>query len=246
MLTIFGILLLCTATVKADQLVFDLSGDETRLPFGVDVDVAHDNNYQPGATYQQLYSRAEFPGRVRLTQVAFASGLVSGTPGVATHDFVVRLGTAATRVSAPQAVFDVNRGPDLMIVFAGPLSSMQRRDGSFDLLIRLAAPFDYDPQAGDLLFDVVLNTPTGYMGDGDLYFMAGDSDSVSSVFSTVASPVGTLDEQFRYGLRTRFTFTPAQVETVPAPNRQRWCSSAPGWRECTPPPSERSALTKLE
>lgn len=216
---IFGILLLCAATtvVMADQLVFDLSGDETRFPFGVDADVARDKNYQAGGTYQQLYSRTKFPGRVRLTQVAFASEPTSGAPGVATYDFVLRLGTAATSVSAPQAVFDANRGPDLMTVFAGPLGSMQRRDGSFDLLIGFAAPFDYDPQAGDLLLDVVFGAPTDYAGAGDLYFVAGDSEDVSSVFSTVPSPVGRLDTQFRYGLRTRFTFMPVQEEPVPAP-----------------------------
>ncbi|MEJ7711719.1 MAG: hypothetical protein WKF84_18100 [Pyrinomonadaceae bacterium] len=46
-------------------------------------------NYQAGGTYQQFYSRARFPGRVRLTQVAFASAPAVGTSGVASYDFVL-------------------------------------------------------------------------------------------------------------------------------------------------------------
>ncbi|MEJ7711720.1 MAG: hypothetical protein WKF84_18105 [Pyrinomonadaceae bacterium] len=120
-------------------------------------------------------------------------------------------------MSAPQAVFSANRGADLMTVFAGPLSSVQRRDGTFDLLISFETPFDYNPRAGDLLLDVVISAPTGYTGS-DLYFIAGASDDVSSVFSTTPSPVGILDEEFRYGLRTRFTFTSAAAAApIPEP-----------------------------
>lgn len=208
-----ALLLFCASAARADQLVFDLSGSENRFPFGVDDDVASENSYQAGGTYQQLYSRGRFPGRVRFTQVAFASAF--GTPGAASYDFVLRLGTAATPVSAPQAVFGANRGADLTTVFAGPLVSVQRRDGTFDLLISFETPFDYDPRAGDLLLDVVLGAPTGYTGS-ELYFIAGASDDVSSVFSVGPSPVGILDEEFRYGLRTRFTFTPASAP-VPEP-----------------------------
>lgn len=208
-------LLLCASVVRADQLVFDLSGSENRFPFGVDDDTASENNYQAGGTYQQLYSRGRFPGRVRLTQVAFSSAPAFGKPGVASYDFVLRLGTAATPVAAPQDVFSANRGADLMTVFGGPLVSMQRRDGTFDLLIIFETPFDYDPRAGDLLLDVVIGAPTDYTGS-DLYFIAGASDDVSSVFSTTSSPVGVLDEEFQYGLRTRFTFTPASA-AIPEP-----------------------------
>lgn len=208
-----ALLLFCTSVAKADQLVFDLSGSETRLAFGVD-DI-DDLNYQAGGTYQQFYSRAKFPGRVRLTEVAFASAPLIGTPGVASYNFVLRLGTAAKSVSAPEELFSANRSADLMTVFAGPLSSVQRRDGTFDLLISFETPFDYNPQAGDLLLDVVIGAPTDYTGS-DLYFLAGASDDISSVFSTTPSPVGILDEEFRYGLRTRFTFT-SQAAPVPEP-----------------------------
>lgn len=213
-LTILSALLLFCATVaKADQIVFDLSGSETRFAFGVDdIDTI---NYQAGGTYQQFYSRAKFPGRVRLTEIAFASAPLVGTSGVASYDFALRLGTAATSVSAPQKIFSANRSSDLMTVFAGPLSSVQKRDGTFDLLISFDEPFDYDPRAGDLLLDVVIGAPTEYTGS-DLYFVAGASEDVSSVFSTTSSPVGILDEEFRYGLCTRFAFTSAAV-TAPVP-----------------------------
>lgn len=211
-LAIFSALLFCDAAVRADQIVFDATGEANRLPFGVDSDNTSLNS-QAGATYQQLYNRQLFSGRVRITQVAFASApLMSGSPGTASYDFTLRLGTAATSVSAPRPMFNANRGPDLTTTFAGPLRSEQRSDGTFDFLIPLETPFDYDPRRGDLLLDVMLNSATVY-GGGDLYFIAGASEDVASIFSAGSFSPDALDDQFRYGLRTQFTFTPAAVPT---------------------------------
>lgn len=203
-------LLFFAAAARADQIVFDAAGGENRFPFGVD---AASVNYQAGATYQQLYNRQKFTNRVRIMQVAFASAATNGgSPGVASYNFSLRLGTAATAVAAPQPKFDANRGADLTTVFAGPLISAQRQDGTFDFLITLETPFDYDPRRGDLLLDVVLNRATAYDGS-DLYFVAGASPDVSSVFSASALPPDALDKEFQYGLRTRFAFTPAPTHT---------------------------------
>ncbi len=83
LLIAFAALTLSTPAVKADEIVIGGAGDgSNRFPFGLDTTRP---NYLPGAPYQQLYNRARFPGPVTITQIAFASSSVQGTPGTATY-----------------------------------------------------------------------------------------------------------------------------------------------------------------
>ncbi len=196
----------------ADQVVIGASDSANRFPFGVDSVATI--NYQAGSTYQQFYSRNRFTAPVKITQLSFASSSKIGMPGTAHYDFNLRLGTAATPIAAPSSRFSQNRGGDLTTVFSSQLTAILTRSDTFDLVIDLATPFSYDPRRGDLLLDVTINKPTTYSGS-DLYFVAGVSDDLASIFNNKASEDGIIDEEFRYGPLTRFTTETAA--TIPEP-----------------------------
>lgn len=189
-------------------------GFVNRSPFGRDELL--EPNYQAGATYQQFYDRNRFAGPITITQVAFASAFIPGTSsGTAGYDFVVSLGTVAPQL-APFANFSANRdrAADFAHVFAGPLITELTRTDTFDLQIDLAAPFVYDPQAGDLMLDVVLNSATTFTGNR-LYFIASVGPEMSVVVNAAPALIGRVETG--YGLRTRFTFTPDDPAPIPEP-----------------------------
>jgi len=166
--------------------------------------------YQPGAIYQQIYSRTRFSGSVTITQIAFASMNRLGTTpgGDVTENLIISLGTAAaTSLDATSATFASNRGGPLTEVFSGRLVSTPALDGTFDLVFNLTNPFTYNPANGDLLLEMTTILSTTYTG-GLLVFEAGFSSDVRRVSNPFASPSGTV---LNYGLRTQFTSGPTAV-----------------------------------
>ena len=201
---------------RADTIIIgsDSGGYLNRAPFGTDELLGP--NYQAGATYQQFYDRSSFAGFITITQVAFASARFHGaSSGTATYDFVVSLGTVTPQL-APYANFSANRdrAANFANVFAGSLTTELTRTDAFDLQIDLATPFVYDPQAGDLMLDVVLNSATTFTGNR-LYFVASVGPELSVLVNAAPSPIGRVE--INYGLRTRFTFTPDEPAPVPEP-----------------------------
>jgi hypothetical protein len=98
-------------------------------------------------------------------------------------------------------------GPDYASVFNGSFTAQMAEDGTFDLVFDLA-PFDYDPAAGDLLLEVLVNTPT-IPSARTLHF---EFDFLLPDTSRVFQVPGTGVNVQNHGLLTRFTIT-----TVPEP-----------------------------
>lgn len=132
--------------------------------------------------YQQVYLASEFgTGAVSITDLAFRPDVIQTNPFTANlANVVVRLSTTSITPQAFPIAFDDNIGADELEVFSGPLGFSSAPSGSpagFDLVIPFAAPFDYDPAAGNLLVEI-LNTsawsvsPSPEIGFLDLYFQA--------------------------------------------------------------------------
>lgn len=213
---VWGALCGVAPIAKADAIIIGsgFGNNVNRFPFGVDPVLSP--NYEAGATYQQFYDRVNFDGPITITQLAFASARVPGTsPGTAAYDLSVSLGTV-TPQTAPFANFSANRGraADFTAVFAGPLTAALTGTDSFDLQINLATPFTYDPGAGDLLLDVVMNSATTFTGSR-LYFVASVGPEMSVVVNAAPSPIGRVEAG--YGMQTRLTFTAAEPGPIPEP-----------------------------
>jgi len=204
---------LVAPAVHADTVILGGTNSQNRFPFGTDPVVPP--NYAAGATYQQIHSGAAFgAGPITITQIAFASvPFGSGGPGTANFNFNLRLGTAATSLAAPSATFSANRGADLTTVFSGGITAMMTRTGTFDFIINLTTPFTYNPTNGDLLLDVVINTPTTF-SNGSLYFLSGTSTDSVRIFNDTPSATGTINPS--NVLRTRVEFNRGAV-VIPEP-----------------------------
>ena len=77
---------------------------------------------------------------------------------------------------------------------------------TFDLVIPLTTPFTYNPADGNLLLDIVTNSPVTFTA-GALDFASGSSTSIGRVFRDTPSTTGFTDG-FGYGLYTQFTTAP--------------------------------------
>ncbi len=196
---------LAAPAVYADTVIIGGTFGQNRFPFGTDPIIGP--NYTAGATYQQIHSGAAFgAGPITITQIAFASvPFAGGGPGTANFNFNLRLGTAATTVTTVSSTFSANRGVDFTTVFSGGITAMMTRTSMFDFVIDLTTPFTYNPSSGDLLLDVVINSPTMF-SNGSLYFLTGASADARRVFNVNPSLTGTVDT---VSLRTRIEFTPA-------------------------------------
>lgn len=217
--TLFALALIvfaCVSSAFADTIVVGTSGGGNRFPFGVEVNPTTPN-YQPGATYQQVYRGGVFGGApITITQLAFASRSTGGLPGTANFNFTMRLGTSATAVNNISNVFANNRGSDLGIVFSGVLSANLTQTNNFDFLINLTSPFAFNPGAGDLLMEITINELTTY-SNGRLFFdgVTQSPPDVSRVFNPLPSLTGTTSQT--NGLRTQFTFNAQPAQAVPEP-----------------------------
>lgn len=177
--------------------------------------------------YQQLYLGSLFGAApVTLDAVMFrqASDATGGSPFSTTlPNISIGLSTATTRVGAIGTGFAGNIGADAATVFSGALAlgstAPARRDFTaqpFDVVIRFAAPFTFDPRRGDLLLDIV------NLGGGtstQLDFITGGSTVFSRAFTlpgqAATTPTGFAQQGA--GLVTAFS-TVAAVGAVPEPS----------------------------
>jgi hypothetical protein len=205
LLTILILLSFVSPAVNALTTVVGSGNDVSRYAFGLDPGAASGAfpDFAAGGTYQQVYASNAFSGPVTITQIAFASNarLTSG-PGTATYNFNIALSTTAAGPGALSTNLAANRGADSVQVFSGPHTATITDNDQFDLVIDIA-PFTYDPANGNLLLDVVFNSPTQFTGGSVLYFNAGFSPGTSRAANPGGGAGGAFTDGF--GLQTRFT-----------------------------------------
>src|SRR5215813_2460030 len=199
------ILLTFAPSVSAVTAVVGNNNDLSRYPFGSDPGSASSQfpDFTAGGIYQQVYVGA-FTGPVTITQIAFASkGQLTSGPGTAIYNFNIGLSTTGASSATLSTNLAANRGGDFTQVFSGQVTAQLTANNQFDLLIDIT-PFTYNPASGNLLLEVVMNSPRQFSGGSVLYFVAGNSSDVGRA----ANPTGAAGGAFTsngFGVQTRFT-----------------------------------------
>ena len=160
--------------------------------------------------YQQVYEGSLFSGPVDITQIGFFSA--PRTSGDITGNFTLHLSTTTATPSTLSLTYANNIGADNALFFSGAVSHVLSFTGT---------PFYFDPSAGDLLLDVLVNT-ANTTNNGPL--AAGCSTDTNRVFNfilssgpgAVATGNSALCNPNSFGLETQFTFTSTQVPEPPA------------------------------
>jgi hypothetical protein len=205
LLTILILLSFVSPVVNAVSTVVGSGNDVSRYAFGLDPAAATSAfpDFAAGGTYQQVYASNAFSGPVTITQIAFAPNarLTSGA-GTATYNFKIALSTTATGPGGLSTNLAANRGASPIQVFSGPFTATITDSDNFDVVIDIT-PFTYNPADGNLLLEVVFNSPTQFTGGSVLYFNAGFSPSTSRAANPSGSAGGAFTDGF--GLQTRFT-----------------------------------------
>jgi len=177
---------------------------------------------RPTVRYQQVFSRSDFSsmeGGAYLTQIAFNYQFqVAPFPGGAVASNIqVKVSTTQKSVDGLSATFADNIGSDETMVYGiGPVIMPPNDRPGFDVFIAFTTPFLYNPQAGNLLLEILNFGGFGGIG-GPIadppFFDAHDQlgDSVSRLWGdNVNASVGGLDS---IGLLTQFTFVPIPEPT---------------------------------
>ncbi len=182
------------------------SGPEA-FPFGTTNDPAFPF-YAAGGEYQQIYAATYFSGPISVQDIAFASS--SGTaPTSATFNVTLGLSTTSATAGISGSAspnFAANKGADFTQVFSGTLTTQLQTNNTFDLVFP-TAPFVFDPSKGNLLFDVVINSPS--ISSSQAGF--DSTDDQERVYQSFGKGSATVDN---FGLVTQFTVSPA---TAPVP-----------------------------
>jgi subtilisin family serine protease len=169
---------------------------------------------QPSMRYQQIYSASEFAGGGLIDEIRFRRNAGSAPFANVLIDARISLGYAATTVASASPVFAENIGEGFVTVFDGQMTLSSSGFGSpnpFDIVLDVAALFDYDPSKGDLLLDIEMrNSPFSAFIDASgsfqqssttrIYTFPGDVDAetgIVGVTPTAPQP---------YGLVTQFGF----------------------------------------
>jgi len=213
-LTAVILLSLAAPVVNADTIIVGAGANANKYPFGLGPTSNTGQEYTAGGTYQQVYSSSAFPGPITITQIAFASSAeATDGPGIATYNFTIGLSSTAAAPGGLSSNFAANRGADFLSVFSGPLVATITANNQFDLLIDIT-PFTYDPSNGNLLLDVVINSPTQFTGGSNLFFRSGFVLAATRAGNPSSGGTATfVDDQ---SLITRFT-TGQPAGAVPEP-----------------------------
>lgn len=170
--------------------------------------------------YQQVYDSYLFTPAFNvpelITQLAFrTNGLLcqcATTFSATLPDVQIDLSTTQSAAGALSTTYSANVGADDTVVFDGALAlssagSGRVPPGTFDILIPLQTPFLYDPNAGNLLFDVrVFDGATTVPFDAEFDFL-GFPNGTSRITGALGSATGFADSGVAGGLITQFTFT---------------------------------------
>jgi hypothetical protein len=159
--------------------------------------------------YQQAYTSTAFSGPVTITAIAFASNNTSAGNTI-TDTFTLGLSTTSASLAGLSTNYASNIGPDSTTVFSGTKTFTSIGDGSFDFLVTLTTPFNYDPSMGNLLLDVNIASNSG----SQVSFEATSDPVTSRVYNSGGT--GTPTHDINYGLVTAFTVGP--LAAVPEPS----------------------------
>ncbi len=165
---------------------------------------------QPSMRYQQIYSASEFAGGGLIDEVRFRRNIGAAPFSNVLIDAKISLGYAATTVASASPVFAENIGAGYVTVFDGQMTLSSTGTGSpnpFDIVLDVAALFDYDPSQGDLLLDIEMrNSPFTAFIDAS---SASQQSSMTRIYSfpgDVNAEIGVSPQL--YGLVTQFGFEP--------------------------------------
>ena len=207
---------LACGTASASPIFLDgapsaVEGNENSgFPFNIDKFSA------ASVRYQQVFDRTAFteiPQGYLIRRIIFRQDGSDGSPfNTILPNVRIVLSTTSTTPDHFQLNFDANLGNDALTVFDGPLSlqsaySMPSASPKpFDIVLVLASPFQYDPQAGNLLLDV-----RNFGGGTTTQFDSANNphDGISRLYARDADAVlGQVDTR---GLIVQFEFDTVSV-----------------------------------
>ncbi len=117
--------------------------------------------------YQQIYESTQFSECGNIVQVNFRYDDNRTGSSVTYPDILIQLSTTTVTPATLSATFADNIGPDVTTVYDGELSFSAPDCGigpcPFDNTITLQTPFNYNPNNGNLLFDVTQPTGPSYV-----------------------------------------------------------------------------------
>jgi hypothetical protein len=158
---------------------------------------------------------AAFSQPILLTQLAFRPDALQASPASQSFTVQLFLSTTSRSVTGLSPTFAANLGSDNTLVFSGPLTlTTANLPGpgtakQFDITLPFTTPFDYDPSAGNLLFDfqVFSAGSPSLIEDG-----VNGSAFTQAVFfnGSATNPTGTV---LAFGLVTQVT-----AQAVPEPS----------------------------
>ena len=113
---------------------------------------------------QEVYASSAFPGTVTVTSVQFETmpdfGNPTGSP--VTLNFSLGLSNTTASPTSMSTNYAANKRGYFTTVFSGPFTYTPHSNGTFDFVVPITA-FTYNPNNGNLLLDVVIDTPSSVM-----------------------------------------------------------------------------------
>ena len=163
----------------------------------------------PGYRNQQVYDSHQFPpGRIQIRELQFRPDSIYGQAFSTTiQNIQINLSTTTRSSDALSSVYAENVGPDEALVVSGSIHVSSSFSGAtdepkdFDIVVKLAQPFLYDPAAGNLLIDI-----RNYSGSiaSLLSGSAVSGEGASRLGGNINDPIGSPDTAAD-AIRIRFT-----------------------------------------
>ena len=145
-----GLFLAMTLTSHADVTIGAFDAPPNAFPFG---------NFGYLGEYQQVYAGTAFSGIANIVSLGFASSASIST-GTETLNLHVGLGTTTATPFNLAGPYTANMGSDFTQVFAGSVTFTPLFNNTFDLVFH-TSPFLFNPNNGNLLLDVVIDSASG-------------------------------------------------------------------------------------
>ncbi len=150
--------------------------------------------------YQQVYASTDFSGATTIEDLEFYTHSGTGKPN--TGVVKITLSTTSAAVNGLSTNLSQNFGSSKTVVYDTTLPAVQNGV----LTIALSAPFTYNPADGNLLIDLVENTP--YTGGPSFAFNGASAGLFSRGYSDQTIPVAN-----NSGLVTGFTVAVPEPST---------------------------------
>jgi hypothetical protein len=192
--------LLAVAPAGAQQVTVGTANADNCIPFGCDFDVTR---------YQQVFDGAAFGGPTEITAISFLR-TSAATTWLAGATYTLRIGSTSAPVNGLNALLDANvtHGLTSFATLTFPLSA----PAPAVLTFTGATPFAFDPAAGNLLIDILVDGQDGAFVGGAAQFQSDNGGTATSR----AYAAGGLSGASATGLVARFDVT-APVTTAPEP-----------------------------